>query len=186
MLKLFTVDKPIHPNSLLYSTQPNQIYIDKDSRKENDKNNKNTANTKQKRMNCVDSKYYYNEIKLSKYGLSGYDFSRFNQYLFLRIFWKIRTPFVGLENNIPESFYNNLLFVFWSQKFIHDLLLQHTCNNPVCLSCELYYLFRTLDQAQEAPSAVLYSRIFDEFFSIDAFKQVISIVVWRWNRMWLL
>ena len=141
MLKLFTVDKPIHPNSLLYSTQPNQIYIDKDSRKENDKNNKNTANTKQKRMNCVDSKYYYNEIKLSKYGLSGYDFSRFNQYLFLRIFWKIRTPFVGLENNIPESFYNNCLSFGPKSLFMicfFNTLVITLCACPV--NCTIYFV----------------------------------------------
>lgn len=142
MLKLFTVDKPIHPNSLLYSTQPNQIYIDKDSRKENDKNNKNTANTKQKRMNCVDSKYYYNEIKLSKYGLSGYDFSRFNQYLFLGFFEKLELRLWDWKITSPNPFIIIYCLSFGPKSlfmicFFNTLVIT-LCACPV--NCTIYFV----------------------------------------------
>ena len=60
-----------------------------------------------------------------------------------------RTPFVGLENNIPNSYLNAEVFFLWSLPAIRTLILVHTCSDPLCLSCELKFLFRMFDQGLE-------------------------------------
>lgn len=57
-----------------------------------------------------------------------------------------RTPFVGMENNIANSFLNAEIYLFWSLPAIRTLILAHTCSEPSCLSCELKFIFRMFDQ----------------------------------------
>lgn len=56
---------------------------------------------------------------------------------------------MGLENNIPNSFLNAEVLLLWSLKELRTLVLAHTCAAPVCISCELKFLFRMFDQGLE-------------------------------------
>ena len=60
-----------------------------------------------------------------------------------------RTPFVGLENNIPNSFLNAEVMLLWSVRAFRSLVLAHTCVSAGCISCELKFLFRMFDQGLE-------------------------------------
>jgi PAB-dependent poly(A)-specific ribonuclease subunit 2 len=51
------------------------------------------------------------------------------------------TKFVGLENNLPDSFINPFLQVLYNIKPLRTSLLNHLCGEKYCLSCELGFLF---------------------------------------------
>ena len=65
-----------------------------------------------------------------------------------------RTFFVGLENNIPNSFLNGMIFLLWSMQSLRELILSHTCSTPLCLTCELKFLFRMFEQGMETRQEV--------------------------------
>lgn len=64
---------------------------------------------------------------------------------------------MGLENNIPNSFLNGVVFFFWSISGLKDAVLTHYCSNPLCVTCELRFLFRMFDQGLETNKPVLFS-----------------------------
>jgi PAB-dependent poly(A)-specific ribonuclease subunit 2 len=80
------------------------------------------------------------KIKLSKLGISDFDFSALN-----------KTSFVGLENAIPNSYVNSVLQMLYFIPEIRIAVERHTCSEDVCLCCELSFLMHMLDQAQNSP-----------------------------------
>ena len=57
-----------------------------------------------------------------------------------------RTYLVGLENNIPNSFLNGIVFFFWCISGLKERIMSHICDDPLCVACELRFLFRMFDQ----------------------------------------
>ena len=57
-----------------------------------------------------------------------------------------RTFLVGLENNIPNSFLNGIVFLFWCISGLKERIMSHICDDPLCVACELRFLFRMFDQ----------------------------------------
>ncbi len=83
--------------------------------------------------------YHPVKIKLSKLGISDFDFSQYN-----------KTTFVGLENSIPNSFSNSVIQMMYLVPEVRATLLAHSCPRDTCLSCELGFLFHMLDQAKHS------------------------------------
>ena len=63
---------------------------------------------------------------------------------------------MGLENNIPNSFLNGVVFFFWSISGLKEAVLTHFCNNPLCVTCELRFLFRMFDQGLDTKKPVVF------------------------------
>jgi PAB-dependent poly(A)-specific ribonuclease subunit 2 len=62
-----------------------------------------------------------------------------------------KTPYSGLETHISNSYANPLLQVLHFIPSIRNLALQHTatpCINPLCLLCEMGFLFDMLEKAE--------------------------------------
>ena len=57
-----------------------------------------------------------------------------------------RSFLVGLENNIPNSFLNGVVFLFWCISGLKERIMSHICDDPLCVACELRFLFRMFDQ----------------------------------------
>lgn len=80
------------------------------------------------------------EIKYSKFGVDDFDFGFYN-----------RTKYSGLEIHISNSYANPLLQVLHFTPLIRNMALQHTatsCLNPLCLLCEMGFLFDMLEKAE--------------------------------------
>ena len=60
-----------------------------------------------------------------------------------------RTFLVGLENNIPNSFLNGIVFLFWCISGLKERLMSHICDDPLCVACELRFLFRMFGLATQ-------------------------------------
>ncbi|KAI9104701.1 ubiquitin carboxyl-terminal hydrolase-domain-containing protein [Phlyctochytrium arcticum] len=85
-------------------------------------------------------KYYRQvEIKYSKFGVEDFDFGFYN-----------KTPFGGLETHITNSYCNSLLQMMFFTIPLREVLKGHiraNCPKEYCLSCELGFLFRMLEDA---------------------------------------
>ncbi|KAG0240611.1 poly(A)-specific ribonuclease [Actinomortierella wolfii] len=85
-------------------------------------------------------KYYKRvEIKYSKFGVEDFDFGFYN-----------KTKFGGLETHIANSYCNALLQVLFFTPLLRALLKHHiglACPRENCLSCELGFLFRMLEDS---------------------------------------
>ncbi|OQR98814.1 hypothetical protein ACHHYP_07866 [Achlya hypogyna] len=86
----------------------------------------------------VPPRYKYKEIRMSKHGMDGFmfDFAKHNA-----------TPFVGLENTLPFSYMNALLQLLYFLPSVRGHALQHLCDAPVCVVCELGFLFHMMNEA---------------------------------------
>ncbi|KAF9984930.1 poly(A)-specific ribonuclease, partial [Modicella reniformis] len=85
-------------------------------------------------------KYYRRvEIKYSKFGVEDFDFGFYN-----------KTQFGGLETHIANSYCNALLQVLFFTPLLRTLAKAHigqTCPRENCLTCELGFLFRMLEDS---------------------------------------
>ncbi|KAG0195882.1 poly(A)-specific ribonuclease, partial [Mortierella sp. NVP41] len=85
-------------------------------------------------------KYYKRvEIKYSKFGVEDFDFGFYN-----------KTQFGGLETHIANSYCNALLQVLFFTPLLRTLAKAHigqACPRENCLTCELGFLFRMLEDA---------------------------------------
>ncbi|KAI7828196.1 ubiquitin carboxyl-terminal hydrolase-domain-containing protein, partial [Gamsiella multidivaricata] len=90
--------------------------------------------------NNVLPKYYKRvEIKYSKFGVEDFDFGFYN-----------KTQFGGLETHIANSYCNALLQVLFFTPLLRTLAKAHigqTCPRENCLTCELGFLFRMLEDS---------------------------------------
>eukprot|EP00808_Paulinella_micropora_P008292 g60396.t1 len=96
----------------------------------------------QRRQMQVRREYARVNIKVPKFGLSEFDFSKYNQ-----------TSLCGLSNLLPNSYCNAALqLLYWTPGLRHAML-QHPgtlCPRDPCLSCELGFLFHNMDLARGA------------------------------------
>eukprot|EP00741_Cyanophora_paradoxa_P005203 tig00000852_g5043.t1 len=79
------------------------------------------------------------EIKLNKLGVDDFDFGYYN-----------KTCFSGLENSLPNSFVNSLLQLLFFLRPLRVAILNHLCNVPICLACELAFLFHMMERSNGA------------------------------------
>ena len=82
------------------------------------------------------------EIKYSKFGVEDFDFGFYN-----------KTQFGGLETHILNSYCNPMLQVLFFNSAIKNITVKHmltACPQRTCISCELGFLFRMLDNSQGA------------------------------------
>ncbi|TPX70585.1 hypothetical protein SpCBS45565_g01672 [Spizellomyces sp. 'palustris'] len=88
-------------------------------------------------------KYYRRvEIKYSKFGVEDFDFGFYN-----------KTSYGGLETHIVNSYCNAMLQVLFFTKPLREITKAHinaNCPKEYCLSCELGFLFRMLEDAKGA------------------------------------
>ncbi|KAJ3333266.1 poly(A)-specific ribonuclease [Blyttiomyces sp. JEL0837] len=88
-------------------------------------------------------KYYRKvEIKYSKFGVEDFDFGFYN-----------RTQSGGLETHIENSYCNSMLHVLYFTPHLRALAKWHStlpCVRENCLTCELGFLFKMLEQSEGA------------------------------------
>nr|KAJ3418423.1 poly(A)-specific ribonuclease [Polyrhizophydium stewartii] len=80
------------------------------------------------------------EIRYSKFGIEDFDFAFFNG-----------TPYGGLETDIQNSYLNSLLQSLFFLRPLRELVKAHirtNCARDPCLSCELGFLFRMLEDSK--------------------------------------
>lgn len=143
--------KRIIPNSLLYSHQQESIFLQVDPRKQTRNWTGDILDSDV--TSTIPAGYRYKEMRLNHYGFYDIEYEKFNTFA-SSLYLSFRTFFVGLENNIPNSFLNGMLFLLWSIQSLKALILSHSCSNPLCLACELKFLFRMFDQGLEAKQEV--------------------------------
>lgn len=80
------------------------------------------------------------QLRLSRFGLEGFDFGRFNS-----------TLYAGLENTQPNSFLNSLIQMLYFVPPVRYALMGHLSGTDSCLADELGFLFHMLDLAQDVP-----------------------------------
>ncbi|KAJ3187322.1 poly(A)-specific ribonuclease [Gaertneriomyces sp. JEL0708] len=88
----------------------------------------------------VSKPYRHIEIKYSKFGVEDFDFGFYN-----------RTPYGGLETHIRNSYTNSLLQVLFFTSPLREVCKRHiqsACPKEWCLSCELGFLFRMLEDSR--------------------------------------
>ncbi|KAI9141298.1 ubiquitin carboxyl-terminal hydrolase-domain-containing protein [Paraphysoderma sedebokerense] len=88
----------------------------------------------------VPQSYRSVEIKYSKFGVEDFDFGYYN-----------KTPFGGLETHIANSYINSFLQLLYFTPHLKHIVTSHlsgTCPNDHCLTCELGFLFKMLDDAK--------------------------------------
>ena len=96
------------------------------------------------------------EIKYSKFGVDDFDFGHvipkgINIMKLMIYSFYNRTQYSGLEIHIANSYANSLLQVMHFTPLIRNMALQHTstaCVNPLCLLCEMGFLFDMLEKAE--------------------------------------
>jgi PAB-dependent poly(A)-specific ribonuclease subunit 2 len=79
------------------------------------------------------------EIKYSRFGVEDFDFAFYNQ-----------TRFGGLETHIANSYANALLQLMFFTEPLRAIMKHHmvgSCKKEFCLSCELGFLMRMLEDA---------------------------------------
>lgn len=80
------------------------------------------------------------EIKYSRFGVEDFDFGFFNQ-----------TRFGGLETHIANSYCNALLQTMFFTEPLRKIVTHHVvsdyCKKEFCLSCEIAFLMRMLEDA---------------------------------------
>ncbi|KAJ3209636.1 poly(A)-specific ribonuclease, partial [Clydaea vesicula] len=79
------------------------------------------------------------EIKYSKFGIEDFDFGFYN-----------KSHFGGLETHIRNSYCNSMLQVMFFMKPLVEIVKNHiqiSCPKEFCLSCELGFLFKMLENA---------------------------------------
>ncbi|KAJ3104577.1 poly(A)-specific ribonuclease [Phlyctochytrium planicorne] len=115
------------------------------------------------------------EIKYSKFGIEDFDFRFYN-----------RTSYGGLETDIANSYCNAMLQMLFYCEPISKLAKYHIktdCPKEFCLSCELGFLFRMLEDSQGANcQATNFLRAFSNIpqanalglFDTDSFNRQIS------------
>ncbi|KAI8846356.1 ubiquitin carboxyl-terminal hydrolase-domain-containing protein [Chytridium lagenaria] len=93
-------------------------------------------------FNSVPKYYRRVEIKYSKFGIEDFDFGFYN-----------KTRFGGLETDIANSYCNAILQVLFFCEPICKLAKFHIttdCPKEFCLTCELGFLFRMLEDSKGA------------------------------------
>lgn len=99
------------------------------------KSNRSTS-TDEKEL-TIPTRYRSVKIRLSKRGMDGFDFVRYNA-----------TGLPGLENKDSRSYTNPVLqLLYYTPEFRYQLL-DHYCLNDGCLCCELSFLFHMMDQSR--------------------------------------
>eukprot|EP00457_Paulinella_chromatophora_P000481 gb/GEZN01000481.1/.p1 GENE.gb/GEZN01000481.1/~~gb/GEZN01000481.1/.p1 ORF type:complete len:1432 (+),score=288.38 gb/GEZN01000481.1/:25-4296(+) len=94
----------------------------------------------ERRQMQVRREYAKVSITVPKFGLSEFDFSKYNQ-----------TSLCGLSNLLPNCYCNVALQLFYWTPGLRRTMLQHPatlCRRDPCLSCELGFLFHNMDLAR--------------------------------------
>eukprot|EP00002_Diphylleia_rotans_P036131 TRINITY_DN7932_c0_g1_i4.p1 TRINITY_DN7932_c0_g1~~TRINITY_DN7932_c0_g1_i4.p1 ORF type:complete len:1142 (+),score=203.09 TRINITY_DN7932_c0_g1_i4:256-3681(+) len=81
-------------------------------------------------------KYCFQEVKWTRIGIDGFDFSLYND-----------TKFGGLENTLPNHYTNAIIQILYFVPCLRQAMINHICQEEFCLACELGFLFHTLDKA---------------------------------------
>ncbi|XP_052757639.1 PAN2-PAN3 deadenylation complex catalytic subunit PAN2 [Galleria mellonella] len=87
----------------------------------------------------VPKHYQKMDLRYNKHG-SNEDLEEYN-----------KTGFPSLESTIPNSYCNSMLQVLYYMPPVKAALLAHTCGKEFCLSCQLGFLFRMLDNSGGVP-----------------------------------
>ncbi|TPX39823.1 hypothetical protein SeMB42_g03619 [Synchytrium endobioticum] len=80
------------------------------------------------------------EIKYSKFGVEDFDFAFYN-----------KTLYSGLETHIQSSYCNSIIQVLFFNRIFREIAKAHIrlpCSKEFCLTCELGFLFRMLEDGR--------------------------------------
>ncbi|TPX36525.1 hypothetical protein SmJEL517_g01378 [Synchytrium microbalum] len=90
--------------------------------------------------NGIPRAYRLVEIKYSRFGVEDFDFAFYN-----------KTPYSGLETHIQSSYCNAIVQVLFFNHVFREIAKAHirlSCNKEFCLTCELGFLFRMLEDGK--------------------------------------
>eukprot|EP00727_Mastigamoeba_balamuthi_P006450 m51a1_g2425 hypothetical protein (1175) ;mRNA; f:815855-826879 len=81
-----------------------------------------------------------------------------------------RSPFCGLDNNLPNSYTNAILQTLYFIPQLRSHLLNHLCSREFCLACEAAFLFHALDMRGPVQSARNFFRALRQIPQASALK----------------
>jgi PAB-dependent poly(A)-specific ribonuclease subunit 2 len=100
-----------------------------------------------KELNVIPRDYDYIEVNpsIKHRGFKEFDSSKYN-----------KTQYVGLENQVEHTCYCNafIQLIYHLHTDLRVAIMNHTCDNPLCLACELSFLFYTFQQIENSPQEV--------------------------------
>lgn len=136
-------DKIFEPNTIIFGKNRDVILENCDARYSHHNNEDNSDDNDRNSSGNIDPYEYidplYRKVNLryGKLGLDDFDFSIYNQ-----------THFAGLENTYSYGYINSLIYFLYTIPEIHLLVFRHICNETNCVICELFFLFKMMDQCQ--------------------------------------
>lgn len=94
---------------------------------------------RQGELNVIPRDYDHIEVSviLKNRGYKEFDYNKYN-----------KTSYVGLDNQLEHCNYINAFIqvIYHLNKDLRTAIMNHTCDKPVCLACELGFLFYMMDQ----------------------------------------
>jgi PAB-dependent poly(A)-specific ribonuclease subunit 2 len=93
-----------------------------------------------KELRLIPKQYAYISVRPSKQKYQEFDFSKFNT-----------TNFIGLENILQYSNFVNatVQVLYHLNEELRISFMNHLCDKPYCLACELGFLFYMFEQAEK-------------------------------------